>query len=232
MIELQVDASSVRRALAELSTKELGSALRNSVNDTLRAVQRAERAHIPTAFDLKRASFILNTVKIPREGFATREQLQGYIEIDPSRDILAKFERGGEKVAIGGAKYVVKPARDIRTTGGHVKPSLAFKRFKPFGEASGLRKVQLRGRERTADRRPMLVGQDDTFFLTLSSGLKVLAQRKPRAGFRVLYLLVESVKLPPLLQFETIARAEIDRVWEGYTVLAVSHALRRLGVAG
>lgn len=236
MLAVKVNTGPIEKALAAFPD-EIKKATRNAINDTLRQnVQPDIRSHIVKVFDVKRVSFILNTVKIPRDGFATPGNLRGFVQLDPSRDVLHKFEAGDDKVATRGAKYVAKPGREIRTTGGHVKPSLALARFKPFTEASALHAKTLTGRTRgggfssVRDTRPRLVGQQGTFFLRhRGTGNPLLVQRRGTT-LRVLWLFVPRVEIDPDLQFVRVGGESAQFAIVRHTVDAIAYARKRAGL--
>lgn len=228
-IRLEVDASEVHRALAA-APGEARRAHRNALNDTARDVQGAERDHILRAFDVRQKQYILNSVKITKEDRATTDHLKSAVGIDPQRDILARFEKGGRRISIAGKKYLAVPSREIRSGGGHVKPAFALKRFQPFVQVSHLHAVTLKGTERVADRRPRLIGQHGAFFMTLDGGAKAIMQRTARRGLRLLYILRPSVQLPAILEFENIAKKIIPVMWPLRASQAITHALRRAGL--
>lgn len=223
-LNIRLDDSQITRALAA-APHEVATAIRNAINDTLRDVQKAQKEHIEKTFVLKKKAFLLQSVKIPKVGgFASKDHLQGRIEIDPARDILAKHEAGGDVGSYLGRKNVAIPSRQIRTgKGGGVKAGTALKTFLPFAQVSS-----------TRTKSTQLVGQKGAFFTRVrgkNGDIPVLAQRTGKKGkLRFLYLFVPKKRIRPALQFEATAQRIIPGAWQKNAALAIEHALRRAGL--
>lgn len=196
-IAIKVDAKDAIRFLTDLEQRQVPYAISTAINDTLKLGQRFEREHIRAHFTLRRPEFIERTVKISQ--FASKRNPVGVIEIDPTRDVLAKFEAGGRKQARGGGALAVPIA--VRRT----KTDLIVKNMR-------IRELQLRA-HRTNKGVVQLKGQRRTFTVK-GRGVGAILQRvgrKPKGSslsaeiaggsLRVIYAFKRSVPIPANLEF-------------------------------
>jgi hypothetical protein len=91
----------------ELSRNQLPYATALALNATATEFQAAEQARIAQNFTLRHPAYILQTIKIDRQDWATKEKLEVVVKVDPSRNLLAKFEEGGIKTARGGGSVAI-----------------------------------------------------------------------------------------------------------------------------
>ena len=115
-----------------------------ALNATILDGQKSARSNIAERFTLRRSAFILNTVKIERGNFATKENLRAGVGIDRTRDILAKFEDGGTKTPREGSSIAIPVGARRRTSGSEYALRAAASRSSRF------RSVYLRMDSRTA----------------------------------------------------------------------------------
>jgi hypothetical protein len=159
--------------------------------------QRVQQESVRRNFTLRQERFILNTIKRLRgTDFATKQKLQATVRVDPTRDHLARHEKGGIKTAIQGKPYVAIPLPDLRRTKrGLVPRKLYPSAFKPF-----------------TDKGKVTVGAQDSMILPTKSGNRVLLQRKAKHNL-ALYLFVPSVQITPTLHFQDNAIATARSGW-------------------
>lgn len=112
--DIQVDSTAVTKGLAGLEG-QMRFAMSKALNDTANDAQRAIQGSLAQRFTLRRPDFITRTIKRNREDFATKEKLEAVVRIDPSRDLLAKFESGGTKTPTQG-KAIALPTETVRRT--------------------------------------------------------------------------------------------------------------------
>lgn len=110
MINIEIDATAFKRQLTGLERDQLPFAVMKALNKTGTDFQEAERGVIARNFTLRRATFIRNTVKIERGNFATKANLRTIINIDPTRDVLSKFEEGKDKTPREGSSIAIPVA--------------------------------------------------------------------------------------------------------------------------
>lgn len=202
MIRIQIpQLEKVAQHLTGTVLKQIPYAAAQALNDTAKDFQQVERQHVDQAMTVRQRTFVLNTVKINRGDFATRDKLSVFIQIDPTRNQLAKFEAGGEKHSIQGKPYVAIPTPDIRRTKRGLIPRRFYpSAFKPFVETGN----QVKGQERT-------------FIVPTKGGNRLLLQRfggkRGRHGVRALYLFVPSVHIDAILDFLDNAKAVAKSAW-------------------
>jgi hypothetical protein len=206
--------SDVRAQLAAFA-RTLPRVTASALNTLSNAGQNRQREVTKTAFTLRQEQFILRTIyRMPQEDFATPQKLSAGYRIDPRRDYLAKFEKGGTKHAIQGKDYVAIPLPDLRRTKrGLVPRKLIPSAFKPW-----------------IDKGAVAFGAQRTFIVPTKSGNRVLLQQyggsRGKHGVRALYLFVPSVHIDPLLHFEETARAVARSQWPKIFAEAWTQALR------
>jgi len=214
-----------RSRLLDSASRQLPFATATAINSTATDFQAAERAGIAARFTVRRAQFILRTVKIARGDFATKRKLEARVAIDPTRDVLAKFERGGQKRPRGQDPLSV-PIEARRTRTGLVRRAETAARL---GFPKGTRRLSRAGRART-----FLVASVGIF---RRRGPRHRGQRAPPTGRRkpslfgdpglqVLHIFRESVPIPPDLRFVLTARRTLHLRWAHNFARAWDHALR------
>jgi hypothetical protein len=218
--------------LMERVAKQIPFALSRTINATLLGIQQATQDALPKKFQLRQRGFIQRMVKIGRGDFATKATLVGRVGIQGERsDLLAKFEAGGHKVSFQGKPWIAYPSKDIRGKTGKVPPRFQLSKFKPFGRATSLTSLELRGKSRVRKPREMDVGQQGSFFIRLRrgplAGAPALAQRTgQRQRLRLLYLFVPFVRIPAVLQFFETGRRIVNRDFAQNFLTALREALK------
>lgn len=104
--------SNLREALGELTEMEaqqLPHAVRLGLNRLANDVQAGIRDKIKRAFDLRRVSFNLNSVKIFKPDRATKSTWRVVITLDPRASHFEKFEEGGTKRPMGDHRWIWLP---------------------------------------------------------------------------------------------------------------------------
>ncbi len=199
-IGVSVDTARALR-LTEAVLRQLPYTLRDALNATAKDFQRAEQNLVLREFDIKQQAFILNSIKVGRDGFARADKPRVTMEIDPDRNQLAKWETGGVKASIAGKSYVAIPSKEVKLTKrGLVPRSLYPGRFAPF---------------RDVGRGGLLaVGQEDTFIVRAKTGIPILLQRTGPRTVRAIAIYKPAVNLGPArLHFLQTAHATAQSAW-------------------
>lgn len=167
VITISVDATPALNYLAS-TVRQLPFATANALNQTAKDVQAAIQKSIAAKFTLRQPRWLLQGVKIEQFVKKSSAQFAITVKLDASRQLLAKFEEGGEKTA-------GDPNRPIAIPSGNVRPN--FQLLPPRGlypAALGLtpyRQIaggfKLHGaRHVTAHGVVQLKGKQRTFVLT------------------------------------------------------------------
>ena len=197
-INVQVDDKAVTDALKDFA-KQIPFAMSKALNDTANDVQRSIQDSLSQRFTLRRPDFIKRTIKRNREDFATKTKLEAIVRVDPTRDILAKFEEGGTKRPTKGTAIAI-PTENVRRT----KAQIISQQNRPaFLVATG-KAISYGGK------------------LLLKKG------RGRGATFLVAYVFKKAVRIPKSLGFVTTANASVDRNWVRRAEDAVARALATL----
>lgn len=189
------------------TARQIPFATAKAINDTLKQAQEAVRHGIEQRFTLRRPQWVLRTVKINRGDFATKRKLEGKLQIDPNRDVLAKFERGGIKRPQEG-RHLAVPIEAKRTGSGVVSRAQLPKKLE-FRQLPG---GQIVGRKKT--------------FLVRGVGIFQRYGRRAASKVRMLFAFVRQVPIPPDLRFVETARAVVRRRFDDNFRKAWDFALR------
>jgi len=196
--DVQVDAGDVVEQLAGLDG-QMRFAMSKALNATANDAQRAIQDSLASRFTLRRPEFIKRTIKRNKGDFATKEMLVASVRIDPTRDLLAKFEDGGMKVPTNGRAIAI-PTEHVRRTKAQI--------------------VQ-------ASQRPRpLIASGKGF--SKSGRLLMRIGRGARAMLRTAYVFKARVRIPKRLGFVDTATTSVDRTWEARTRAAIDSVLASL----
>lgn len=201
-ITISVDAKAVLTDLQAMSN-QVPFATSKAINRTLEQSQQGIRQHLNTGgyFRLRRKEFVERTIKINREDFATKRKLEGTIRVDPTRDVLAKFEEDREK----------RP-RD----GSHIAVPIEAKRNK----AEVIPRAQ---------RPKALLAAGKAFLGKTRKGTLAIMARVGRGRgttLRTLFVLKPRVPIKPELRFRETVTRTADRNWRENMLQAFDDAMR------
>jgi len=218
-VVIHVDAAEVLGWFASLS-RQAPFALATGINDTLKLAQQRERAHLRESMTIRRPVFIDRSIKV--SPFATKATLTGVIQIDPARDVLSKFEGGGEKRPLRGASLAV-PVAVKRNKSDVIIASMRVRalQLRPYRTNAGV--VRLRGLKRT--------------FTVKRAGGGLILQRVGRraqggtldveiagGSIRVLYAFKKSVPIPANLAFTSTVERAVANDWDRLILAAMDRA--------
>lgn len=115
--------------------RRLAYALVNTLNATAKEIQKAERAHAPQIFQLRKAEFVLRQLAIIQFASVARASYEARISVGrKERLLLGMFEAGGDRPAFKGRRVAVP------IPGGPARPSISAS----VPDAFTFRKLQLR----------------------------------------------------------------------------------------
>lgn len=113
MITISVDATPALNYLAS-TVRQLPYATATALNQTAKDAQAAIQREIASRFVLRQPRWILQGVKIEQFVKKSSAQFAIAIRLDPSRQLLAKFEDGGIKAASDPNRPIAVPTTAIR----------------------------------------------------------------------------------------------------------------------
>lgn len=198
MINVQVDEKAVVDALKAFE-KQIPFAMSKALNDTANDAQKAIQDSLQQRFTLRRPDFIKRTIKRNREDFATKTKLEAVVRIDPTRDMLAKFEDGGTKTPRSGAAIAI-PTENVRRT----KAQIVSESQRPKWLIATGKGISYGGK------------------LLLKKG------RGRGARLLVGYIFKKAVRIPRSLGFVATATTAVDRHWVRRAEDAVARTLQTL----
>lgn len=208
-MKINLDTTPVLEAIGTKMESQIPFAVSLWINRLANAGQAAERQHMKQRFHLNREDFNLRAIYISKADRATKTTWRAIIQVQARAGYLGKFEEGGEKVAIGGRRYLAIPDETVFPDG-----------IVPRGSELKLRKLNLH-----KDDHGRLIGDQRTFLAPLRGGDQAAgvfqrvgaSSKKGRplgggshhdtsANVRLLYKLVARARVPAKLEFyETVA---------------------------
>jgi len=193
--------------------RQIPFATAQAINSTLTGAQREIRGGLNRRFTLRRKQFIERTIKINRQDFATKTKLEGKLQVDRDRPVLAKHERGGRKQAKSGHLAIPTGTRHRRTKR---FPTLKS-RYGPFRR-----------------RGSRILGKDRTFIISsgASPGLFQRTGRGRRSKIKQLYAFKRSVPIEARLRFVETATHVVHRDYARNFHRALDQAIRTAKASG
>ncbi len=206
-LDIDFDARETNRFLGSLA-RQVPFALKVAINETLKDMQKAQRAHQRRVFTVRRPSFVDQSVKI--KPFASKQTLTGTMSIDPPgghkrADILTKFERGGIKRPR--RRHLVLPVKARRTRAGIVSTRNRPKALK----------LRRRGRSVRGERRT---------FVVRDVGIFQRVNRGRRSRVRLLFAFLRQVPIDRRLDFVANAERTVARRFDRHFDRAFDRAVR------
>lgn len=193
--------------------RQVPFALSLGINNSVKAGQRAIQERVMRAFIVRRTQWISQSIKITK--FSTKTDLETVLQVDPTRNVLGKFEPGGIKTARkpGGTVAVPAAARDTPRS---VIP--AARRPKAF-------RFQYAGK---GPKGTVFKGRDRTFLVKRPGGQGAIFQRVGPGpqGIQLLYVLAKRARIPARLQFKQTGLDVIRQRWPREYRAALFRALR------
>lgn len=226
MIRIRSNAREVHRRVQRLVREQMPFAISVAINDTVKEIQKEQRARMQSVFEIRQKTFVERSVKI--KPFATKRRLRATIAIDAPggrSDIIARHEVAHEREPLDGRSLLVPI---IRGQTAHGLPGGARRTGR--GARPGVRELGLKELPvRSGDRR-IYRGQKRTFMIREADGSGMILRRRRKgghgtfAGVELLYLLVPRVDIQARLGFRATVRRVLD---SDYFSRALRQALRR-----
>lgn len=238
MINLHIEISGADDLLAELSglRQQTPYATSVAINNTLNDIQRAERAHVHQTFTVRRQDFIDRSIYIGPQDRAKKDRLEGTVRINPERDVLAKFDDGGEKraqrakslaipiVRIGAPSIIIRHSDALSVKNLLAAIDQAKAKDRRMGRSKG-------NRARLRNLAGLDIHGKRVFLVHARNGSALLVERTGAgshgslAGSRVLWAFRPSVPIKAELEFEEIGmRTALER-WEANAEAAIELAI-------
>ena len=232
-VDIVVDTKGVLTGLERLS-RQVPFAISKAMNESLKGAQKDIRATLPGHFTLRRKQFVERTVKITE--FATKRKQVARLAVDPTRDILAKFEEDTRKQGQEGKSLAVPiDARPSETALVPKRLQIKALQLRPVVGRNGKR--QLKGAKGTytitTPRGTYVIQRVNrterpVFYVRDRNGVlrQERQKRVTRAETKVLYAFKKSVPIKPTLGFVKTGTAAVDRLWPGAMRTAFDEAER------
>lgn len=249
---LKAEIESAVKAIDRMMKEQVPYATSLAVNWTAKAAQDAVRARVAAQFTLRRAQFILNTVKIEKYDFATKRNPTAFrLKIDEKREYLAKFEEGGTRQSKDPTFPIAIPSSNLRPTFAELPPRSMYPRALRLVPSRGTVGVYyLLGKNAKGKRRTKRVfgtlpalqkrtkrgvlqwtGKRDTFVLDPNEhfGVKtrgVYQRTGPgKKDVKLLWTYKYSIPIPPRLRFVETATAAVHRTFAANFANAYARAM-------
>lgn len=215
-------------ALADQLPRRVGFAL----NTTANAMQKGVRESLANSFTLRRAGFVRATIyRAPKEDFPDVKmgRLVAGVRINPDRDVLAKFEEGGEKRPDGKrlAVPILRQTQPRLVIGRDSKYHLRLLPPDLFGKAGRVSTLLHRARKVIADTRANRKKDARFFGLVSRSGTPLIFEVLGKNRKRLIYAFVRRVPLPRKLRFYETAERVFTEQWPTILQKELDEALRR-----
>ena len=218
-LTIRVDARSALGFLNSLS-RQAPFAISKAVNDLMVHGQRRVQAGLSEHFTLRRRTWVERTVKVQR--WANKRSLVATVGIDPTRDVLAKFEAGGRKTPRG--NFLTVPVAVRRNKSDIIIKSMRVRELQLRAHRTASGKVQLKGKHRTFALKGATGGVILQRVGRRRKGTATLAQEIAAGKLRVLYAFKRSVPLPASLHFYATF-ADDAKEWRRFMEAAWEHAM-------
>ena len=220
---VRVDIQPVIDWLENTAPKQIAFAVSQGLNKTALAIQEHIRLHIIDKFKLRRKNWVLNRIYISPTNRATKTRWSVTIEVQEPRDILNKFEAGGQVFPHEGHAHIAIPNAKV------------FRSIIAADDPLTIKNLQLR--ETTPNH---IQGLEETYLIkSKATGVPLIVQdvaRKTKGKrargqnkflqSRILYTLVKKETLPAKLEFISTAVATVNRQMDSIISDAVQLALR------
>ena len=211
MINIDADFETAIGALYQVK-EQIGYACFIAVDEVTKQAQEEERTEVGIVFTVRRKDYIRGSIKILQ--FPTKSNPVAIIAVDPTRNVLAKFEDGGQKTSrggsvVGGLSVPLSGARPSFT--GIVPPALkasTILRGEGFKVISGGKEFILL---RTSN--------------TGSQGSRKAGQRAKDPGIKVMYVVKPGVPIPPALHFVQTITDVVNARWHDIANAAIRKAI-------
>lgn len=213
----------IQRMLTNLATEQMPFAISSALNSTAFAVQKLEKARMPTVFD-RPTPLIKGAFRVEK---ATKQELTAKVYVDPKRAIILKtHEEGGRRGDQKMERYLrskgwltsgwraVPTDKMPRNSYGNPKQAEVNKIIAGLPGISGIK----------GDKRRVFVIPQQRG--GLSPGVYRTLSRSNGSAIVKLYHFVSTAQYRARLDFEGTARDEANRLLPGLMRTAIDRAIR------
>lgn len=210
MIEIRSNVGAVRGTIGDIIARQLPFATSRAVNDIALEAREAMRNRAAGAFIIRRPWVVAKGAFPVTLSKRKDEVKRATIRLDPKRDFLGKFEEGGQKRSLTGAKLAV-PITARPNPRAIVPKRLSVRALNLRAHRTASGKVQLKGEQRT--------------FVVKTATNSLILQRRGRDNVRVLYAFKRSVPIRPTLHFYDTIDAYVRANWDRVAGEALRYAI-------
>lgn len=182
------------------------------MNRTLDEAQAAIQGGLPGKFTLRRQTFVRNTIyRKPREDWATKDRLEARVRVNEDRNVLEKFEEGGDKRPRSGKALGIPVLGGARPTKGAVVPE-KFKLKALFFSQQGLlsQARSIAGTKKRTGRKALLRASGKKY-VSMNGKVFEIVGTKATPRLKLLWVFKPSVRIAPKLRFVETGKRVIDR---------------------
>jgi len=109
MIAVQIDPSAALARLSAIEQKQVPFAMSKALNTLANEAQKSMQQGLKDRFKLRRETWNLRGIKIQKNDRATKTTWRVIIQVSEGTSYLNKFEKGGDKLPVGGHNYLWEP---------------------------------------------------------------------------------------------------------------------------
>jgi hypothetical protein len=201
-------ARELQAKIENLARAQMPFAISKAVNETAYAARDQMEVKTRAVFIIRRPWVATGWRVLPSK--KRDEPKVATLYLDPSRDMLAKFEQGGQKTSRTGLSLAV-PEEARRGKSDIVPAKWRIRALQFTKHVTKAGKIQLKG-------------LDGTFIAKGTANTVVL--RRTRRALQVLYVFKRAVPIPASLQFYKTARDVVRKVWSTKLSEAIALAIR------
>jgi hypothetical protein len=212
-VELKVEGlSEAIKGLAALP-KQVRFAASVGANRTMNDAQKAIQDSLASRFTLRRESFIRGTIyRKPGVDWATADNLQAGVRVNDQRNLLAKFEEGGNKTPRDGKALGVPILGGARATKGALVPDKYKLKTLFFNQRGRVAQaLTLGGTKKRGARKALLKASAAQNIAVIRDKVFEIVGTKRSPKLKLLWVFKSSVRIAPKLGFIATGKAVIDK---------------------
>ena len=207
-----------KRKLEDLKTNQMPYALARACTKTAQDIQTEVINRLPSQFKLRTGWYKPNSPLGFRVTIATKQNLQA--TVGTSAWFMDLQETGGLRVPFNGKTYLCVPTENVkRTASGLIREDM-----RPIYLLKGY-SIQGSNRRKGVGRRAMFTGIE-AFIGVVKNVLGIWLRGPGHNDIRLMYVLVEHVKINPRLHFIETAKRAVKDNWQQNASEAIAEAIR------
>lgn len=109
MIQVHVDTRGATAQLTAAEERQVPFAMKQALNTLANEAQRTVREGLQERFKLRRSEWNLRGIYIAKNDRASKTTWRVVIQVSEKTNYLDKFEKGGDKLPVGGHAYLWEP---------------------------------------------------------------------------------------------------------------------------